>query len=221
VGDPDAQPASEWDSPSGEVYGWRWALGRREAAFYTALVRDRPTWVSWELLPAVLRLRGELRPPEEVYAAGQLSADAWRIVRALEDSGGALSTGELRARADFPTGKPQRAAYLKAVQELDTRMLLAKVFSADTDDMGHALVRMRYPEHVEAAGSMSAEEALDGVLRVYLPHAVYAVPPVLARHLKLPVDVLRSGLERLAAAGEASPAALDGHKGVCYVWAGA
>src|SRR5918911_907993 len=47
VGDPGAQTSSQWDSPSGHVYGWRWALGRREAAFYSVLVRGRPTWMSW------------------------------------------------------------------------------------------------------------------------------------------------------------------------------
>ena len=43
--------AAEWDSPAGEVYVWRWALGRKEVAFYSAIVRKRPTWVSWTLLP--------------------------------------------------------------------------------------------------------------------------------------------------------------------------
>ncbi len=218
MGDPEAETMSEWDSPSGEVYGWRWTLGRQEAAFYTALVRARPTWVSWDLLPSVLRLRGELRPPEELYAAGELSVDALRITQALQDSGGVLATGELRARAGFPTGKEQRAAYLKAVQELDTRLLLAKVFSADSDDMSHALVRLRYPRHVEAAEEMSPGEALEHVLRTYLPHAVYAVPAVLARHLKLPEATLREGFDRLVSSGLATPATLPGQKGTCYVW---
>jgi hypothetical protein len=35
VGDPHARPESEWDSPAGQVYGWRWELGRSQAAFYS------------------------------------------------------------------------------------------------------------------------------------------------------------------------------------------
>src|ERR1700674_4987319 len=54
VGDPDAKTDSKWDSPSGQVYGWRWELGKREVAFYGAIVRKKPTWVSWALLPAIL-----------------------------------------------------------------------------------------------------------------------------------------------------------------------
>ena len=115
--------------PIREVYGWRWALGGRDAAFYSALVRGRPTWVSWTLFPAVLRLCGEHRSPDELYDAGEISADAHRIARALAMAGGVLSTADLRRQAGFPTGKPQRAAYLKAVQELDARLLLAKVFT--------------------------------------------------------------------------------------------
>ncbi len=75
VGDPDSPTDSGHATPSGEVYGWRWALGRREAAFYGAIVRNRPTWVAWPLLPAILRLSAETRTPAELRADGLISAD--------------------------------------------------------------------------------------------------------------------------------------------------
>ena len=218
VGDPAAPTESKWDSPSGEVYTWRWKLGRPEVAFYSVLVRGRPTWVSWELLPAVLRLWGETRTPDELSDLGVLSPDAYRIAQALEASGGVLATGELRQAAGFPTGKTQRSTYLKAIDELDKRLLLAKVFAADADDMSHALVAMRYRPHVDAADRMSREEALDRFLLAYLPHAVYALPDVLARHLKLGLPELLAGLDRLTVAGRAITATFPERKGVCYVW---
>lgn len=220
VGDPDRaiEAAESWDSPSGDVYGWRWALGRREAAFYSALVRGRPTWISWALFPAMLRLCGEQRTPDELYDAGELSAGAYRIAQVLEGAGGVLSTGELRRQAGFPTGKPQRAAYLKAVDELDRRLLLAKVFSPDDDDMRHALVRVRYPEHRATAERMAREDALDAFLAAYVPSAVYVAPMALAKHLKLPEAELRAGLDRLAAAGRVTALTIPGQKGSCYVW---
>src|SRR6266568_318287 len=64
LGDPEARTDSGWDTPSGEVYTWRWKLGRKSAAFYTALIRRRPTWIRWSLLPAILRLCGSLRSPD-------------------------------------------------------------------------------------------------------------------------------------------------------------
>jgi len=220
MGRPDAPTDSGHDSPSGHVYGWRWDLGRAEAAFYTAIVRRRPTWVSWALLPAVIRLLGEPRTPDELYDLGAISPDAYRIARVLESAERALSTGELRREAGFPVGKERRAAYLKAVDELETRMLLAKVFSVDDLDMRHALVSVRYPEHVEAAEQVTREEALDRFLATYLPRAVYAVPARLAKHLGLPEGELRAGLEQLRATGRVSVMALPFEETPCYVWEG-
>ena len=218
MGDPDAVTDSGHDSPSGEVYGWRWTLGRAEAGFYTAIVRKRPTWVSWDLLPAIIRLRGELGSPAELYRSGELSAGAQRIAEALEGAGGVLSTGELRREAGFPTGKAERAAYLRAVEELDTRMLLAKVFSPDDTDMRHALVRTRYPQAVAAAETLGAEAALERFLEAYLPPAVYAALAPLARHLGLPIEDLRAGLDRLVELDRARHVSIPGYKGECYEW---
>lgn len=220
TGDPTTKAASDWDSASGHVYTWRWELGRREAGFYTAIVRGRPTFVSWPLLPAILRLRGETTDPEDLYEVGELSNGAIRIVRALGAAGGVLDTGALRRAAGFPTGKDQRAAYLKAVTELDARLLLAKVFSPDDEDMRHALVSARYPEHRAAAAALTRDAALDQFLANYLPHALYAVPTVLARHLGLPLTELRAGLDRLVVAGTAMPGAVPGQGGEGYLWEG-
>lgn len=221
MGDPTAPTSPEWDSPSGEVYTWRWTLGRRGAAAYLVLVRHRPTLVRWSLFPAVLRLCAETRTPDELYDAGALSADAYRVARALEEAGGVLSTGDLRRAADFPTGKSSRAAYLKAVDELDRLLLLAKVFAPGEDDLRHALIQRHYAEHAVTAERLTREEALARVLAAYLPAAAYAVPAMLARHLKLPEAELRAALDCLVGAGDAAPFALPGQKGVCYRWTGA
>ena len=218
TGDPDARASSKWDSPAGHVYGWRWNLGRAEAAFYSAIVRKRPTWVSWSLLPAVLRLCGDLRAPDELFDTGQISANAYKITQVLEASGPVLSTGELRRQAGFPTGKQHRAAYLKAVDELDTRLLLAKVFSPDELGMHHALVSGRYPDHVEAAERMSCEEALHQFLLTYLPQAAYIVPEILAKHLRLSEGELCAVLQELRDAGQVVSTPLPGQKDQRYVW---
>jgi len=218
MGDPQAPTSAKWDSPAGHLYTWRWVLGRREAGFYTALVRRRPTWVSWGLLPAVLRLCGSLRAPEDLYEAGELSADALRIAQALQAAAGVLTTGELRRLADFPAGKPQRSAYLRAVDELEHHLLLAKTFSPDDEEMRHALVRLRYPDAVATADRLGNEEAMDALLAAYLPAATYVLPAVLARHLRAPEADLRAGLDRLTAAGQARSLAWPGQKGSCYLW---
>ena len=218
MGDPDAKTEQKWDSPSGEVYSWRWTLGRAGAAFYGVLVRNRPTLVSWELLPAVLALCGETRTPDELYDGGELSPAAYRVAQTLDRAGGALTTGELRREAGFPTGKEQRQTYLKAVDELDSRLLLAKVFAADGDELSHALIAQRFPGHAEAARKITRTAAWDRLLAVYLPNAIYAAPANLARHLKLPEAELRAALDRVVASGQAEETELPGYKGACYVW---
>ncbi len=65
--------------------------------------------------------------------------------------------------------------------------------------MHHALVQWRYPEHVAAAQRLSLEEALDQFLLAYLPQALYANPPLLAKDLKLPLTTVSIALERLEA----------------------
>jgi hypothetical protein len=218
MGDPDAATDSSHSSPSGEVYTWRWTLGGQEAAFYATIVRNRPTWVSWPLLSAVLRLRGELRSAEELYDAGEISANALRLGEALEGAGEALATGDLRREAGFPTGKEQRAAYLKALDELDRRLLVAKVFSPGSTDMSHTLVRTRYPEALATAERLTRDEALEQLLQPYLPAAGYVVPPTLAKHLGLAEPELRTALDRFVASGDLAPATLAGQRGQCYVW---
>lgn len=216
TGDPSTTPDSHWDSASGHVYAWRWELGRREAAFYTAIVRGRPTLVAWPLLPSVLRLRGDLRASDQLYAAGLLSEGAARIARALDGAGGVLGTGELRKAAGFPIGKEQRAAFLKAVAELDGRLLLAKVFSPDDEDMRHVLVATRYPDAFAAACELDPAAAMDALLAPYLSNAVFALPGPLAKHLGLDAGAVRSGLERLVAAGTAERVTVSG-LGECYL----
>ncbi|HEU5369354.1 MAG TPA: hypothetical protein VFU69_12855 [Ktedonobacterales bacterium] len=218
MGDPAAKTSAKWDSPSGQVYSWRWTLGRQGAAFYTTLVCRRSTWVSWNLLPAVLRLCAETRVPDELYDSGAMSAEAYRITQALEEAGGTLSTGELRKAANFPTGKSSRAAYLKALEELEIRLLVGKFFQAGQDDTYHTLIASRYQSYLTSAEHLTREEALDTLLQTYLPQAVYALPTVLARHLRLPEPELRAGLERLAASGQAEAVQFDEQKGTCYLW---
>lgn len=225
MGDPDAKTEAEWDSTSGEIYTWRWLLGGREAAFYGVLVRGRPTWVAWDLLPAVLCLCGDRRMPDELYDMGILSQNAYRVARALDEAGGVLSTGDLRKAAGFEKGREARHDYLKAVAELDARLLLGKTFARQQgsgvggeQDMLHALVPTRYHAQAEAADRLSREQAMELLLLRYLPQAAYIVPAVFARHLKLPEAEVVAACERLAAVEQTRPASLEGVKGACYVW---
>ncbi len=240
VGDPERPTDSKWDSPSGEVYTWRWVLGRRAVACYTVVVRKRPTWIAWDLLPATLRLMSDPRMPDELLHLGIISPEAHRVARALEEAERPLSTSELREAANFPTGKEQRAAYAKALAELDARLLLTRVFSPDAraasdpapapgeasgegemTGMGHTLFSVSYREHVDAAERLTREQALDQLLTRYLPGAIWAATKPLSRALGLPQAELDAALTRLQERGQARPLTLAEISGPAWLWVGA
>ncbi len=220
---PGVPTDSGHSTPSGEVYSWRWELGRREVAFYGTLVRGKPTWVAWDVLPAILRLRGDLRPAGEQHAAGELSADALRLAEALASNGGTLTTGELRRLAGFETGRERRAAYLKAVAELDRRLLVGRGFGPaddpDDHDMRQTLIAMRHPGAIAAAEEMDDDAALRLVLTRYLSAAVFVRPTVWSRHFGLAradVDRCLTALER---AGLVCRTRFEGEKDETFVLA--
>ncbi|CAA9577021.1 MAG: hypothetical protein AVDCRST_MAG33-3167 [uncultured Thermomicrobiales bacterium] len=202
---PDAPIEAGHSTPTGQVYGWRWVLGRREVAFYGAIVRGKPTWVAWPVLPALLHLRGDTRPVDEQVAAGLLSADAHRVAGALASNGGTLTTGELRRVAGFETGRERRAAYLRAIAELDRRLLLGRGFgppdAPNDGDMRQTLVAVRYPEAVAAARAMAAATAMRHLLTAYLSGAVLIRPSLFARHLGLDRSAVEAALATMAREG--------------------
>jgi hypothetical protein len=186
---PGVPTDSGHSTPSGEVYTWRWELGRREVAFYGAVVRGKPTWVAWDLLPALLRLLGDARPLAAQVADGLLSDDSRRVAEALEGNGGALTTGDLRRLAGFETGRERRAAYLRAIAELDRRLLIGRGFGPpdepDDHDMRQLLIAPRHPDAIAAADDLDAETAMRHVLTRYLDGAAFIRPTIFARHLRL------------------------------------
>jgi len=207
MGDANAKTQASWDSPTGHVYTWRWEIGKPHSAFYAAIVAGKPTWVSWATLPHMLAARMEMRTPDELYDSGLISERAYKLACAFDDTEGVLSTRELRNRAGFPSGKENRAQYLKALGELESLLLVANRFSDQgDDDMSHVLVDYHYREIAEEARRIGPEAGLAGLLERYLPAAVYIEPKAFARHLRLQPAALDAAVSSLVSAGKAVPA---------------
>lgn len=206
VSEAGVKSEAKWDSPSGHVYGWRWDLGRSDAAFYGSFVAKKPTWISWGLLPLVLGFAMDRRDPEMQYSDGLISNEAIRILRAFEGTNGTLSTKDLRQRAGFPTGKAERAAYLRGVEELDSRLMLAKTFDVggEADDMFHSLVRMKYGTQFTDAMKMEPDEALTKFLAAYLAQSVYFDSKLFCKHIRVPRARFENAISELVSDGRAS-----------------
>ncbi|HWD41735.1 MAG TPA: hypothetical protein VG944_23030 [Fimbriimonas sp.] len=187
VGTPNYIAEASWDSPAGFVYEWRWDLGKTRSAFYSTIVAKKPTWVSWKLLPTVLAAVMNRTPAKELYNSGELSRDAWKVYEALDASDEPLTTKQLRITAGFPTGKENRAAYLKAVEELETYLYLAKVFApaSEADEMSHGLVAKLYPEAWKEAYGTDLHAAVEKLVLNHAEHSAYIDGTIFARHLRL------------------------------------
>lgn len=196
VGDPDYKAEAKWDSPSGQIYPWRWILGARQAAYYGVLVGKKPTFVSWRLLPQVLGAFKERRHPEELFALGELSENAMRVARALEEAGRPLATDALRSAAGFPIGKENRNAYLKALEELELKVLVAKRFETE-DAMLHALVDLEYREAADQAHELDPEEALVAVLTKIVHASGFVELKPLARGFRVAEVRMEQALKRV------------------------
>lgn len=220
MGDPEAKTDSKWDSPSGTVYTWRWTIGTAGSAFYATVVRKRPTFVTWPLVPAILRLTADLRTPDELFDFGVISADAYRIAQVLEGSEEPIGTGDIRKQGGFPTGKDHSNRYHKGLAELENRLLVTSEF-LPSEGVGegikhHGLMYVRRRADVEAALMMSQEAAVDALLQAYLPAAAYVEPRALAKHLRVPEADMEAGVERLEASGRVHRIAVPGAKATAF-----
>lgn len=209
LSDPEAKTDSSWDSPSGEVYTWRWRLGATDAAFY-GLIGKRPTWVAWDLLPSVLAVFMERRSISELYSEGLLSQESMRIGEAFQGAGGILSTKELRMRAGFPKGKENRASYEKALEELERKLIVAKKLGGSEKDdvMFHALVADRHADAVAKACQISLVEGISNILDRYLRAAQYLAPKAFNKFFKFPQEAFEEAISR----GGFTTAELDGEE---------
>ena len=204
VGDPDAKTEMKWDSPSGRVYSWRWEIGRDNKAFYATVIRKRPTFVTWPLVPSILRLMAELRTPDELFDFGVISNDAYRIAQVLDGVAEPLNTAQIREKAGFNRGsKEQSNAYHKGLAELENRLLVTTEFGTSDGEGSkhHGLMFERRPDDVRSASELSFEQALDTVMEAYAPAARYVNIKVLARHLGIAQADIRGSCERLATQG--------------------
>jgi hypothetical protein len=143
--------------------------------FYAKLYRGKPTFVAWDLFPAVYRLFGPQRDYLAEHRAGLLSPaakailDALRRTRPQETLALKLSTGLTR-----PT---QRRVFDHAIAELQQRLYIA-MSEVRYDPFTYVwdLVAARHPEAVRAARRGSADDAAARLAERYLRAVIAATP---------------------------------------------
>ena len=151
------------------MWGWKDELPERKKLYYGVLLARKPTFVSMKLLPtfyATFGRAGEADDHEADVRAGRLSDVARRIIEFLAQNG---ETQTKRMRAELGiTSKDGRAAYAKAIDDVQRLMYVARVravgeFREDYNYTYDLFVR-RYPETVKSAERLTSADATVALL---------------------------------------------------------
>lgn len=153
----------------GWMWGWKDELAEQKKLYYGMLLARKPTFVSLAMLPtfyATFGRAGEADDHVEDVRAGRLSDVARRIIDFLAQNG---ETQTKRMRAELGiTSKEGRAAYGKAIDEVQRLMYVARVRAVgegrEAYNYTYDLFVHRYPETVKAAERISSGDATAALL---------------------------------------------------------
>lgn len=171
-------PNTHFDADVGRAWDWKDTLPTRGLIHYGKLLRNKPTFVSLEMLPYFYALSpnyGELDDYLQQYEDGKLSFEAKSVYEVLLNEG-AMATTRLRQLANLAGGGQNARRFDRAVSDLQIELKIAKVGVADTNRWGYAYVydlfMRRYPQISEQARQISTDEAMSTLLCRYLRNVI-------------------------------------------------
>ena len=188
----------------GWMWGWKDELAEQKKLYYGTLLARKPTFVSLAMLPtfyATFGRAGEADDHADDVRAGRLSDVARRIIDFLAQNG---ETQTKRMRAELGiTSKEGRAAYGKAIDEVQRLMYVARVRAVgegrEAYNYTYDLFVHRYPETVRAAERVSSGDATVALLERTLALAGAVTPKQLLRLFEWDESVAERAIVRLEA----------------------
>ncbi|HVN84765.1 MAG TPA: hypothetical protein VMW17_07990 [Candidatus Binatia bacterium] len=210
--DPRFPHHSHHDPEVGLAWNLKDELPAAGKCFYARLIRGKPTFVAWDLFPAVYRLFGSQRDYIREYRDGLLSPAAKAILDTLNDNG-PQETFALKLATNLARPN-QRRAFDGALAELQRRLYVAmREVRYDPFTYVWDLVATRHRARVREARTLRPDTAARELVRRYLRAVVYANPRDV---ISVVGDRRRAGnaIEALARAGEIqTDCAIDGMAG--------
>jgi len=197
----DHLSTNDTDRKWGWMWGWKDELPEAKKLYYGVLLSRKPTFVSLKLLPTFYATFGRAGEPDDHMddvRAGRLSDVARRIIEYLA-ANGETQTKRMRAELGI-TSKEGRAAYGKAIDEVQRLMYVARVRAVGEfrEDYNYTydLFLRRYPETVRAAERMSSADAAAALLSRTLELAGAVTEKQLARLFDWDEALTRRAIER-------------------------
>ncbi|MBI4518155.1 MAG: hypothetical protein HY699_20320 [Deltaproteobacteria bacterium] len=171
--DPRFPQHSHHDSEVGLAWELKDQLPAAGKVFYGKLIRKKPTFVAWDIFPAVYRLFGPEQDYLRAYRDGLLSAAAKAVLDSL-DRDGPQDTFALKLASNLARPR-QRRVFDAAMAELQQRLYVSmREVRYDPFTYVWDLVARRYGERVAPARRLGLEAAAVALARRYLQAVVYA-----------------------------------------------
>jgi hypothetical protein len=165
-------------SAQSRLWGWKDELPAERAVHYAKVVRDKPGFISLDMLPNFMALHPASLPGQyaEAYLQGRLSRTANVIAEALAKDG-AASTKSLRRDLGLMS-KEAEARFTAALDELQGEFIIAKVGASGRTRHNYTyvwdLLCNWMPEAAALAALLAPADAMAAVLRKYLSVVVCA-----------------------------------------------
>jgi hypothetical protein len=163
---------ARWDKHAQLIWKWKDELPKKRRAFYGKYFKGRGTFLSLEVLQAVLAMHETAVEPddaEDFYAAGRISHDALQIWHALAQHG-PIATLELRHACKMET-KIGNVRFKKAMLELQGLLIVTHSGAEQETDAWASnrfdLVARAFPKQVTQARSISPADARATLVRRY------------------------------------------------------
>lgn len=159
------------DYAVGVTWGLKDSLPDARKVFYSKLLHGKPTLISLEFLPYFYRVFG---PQQNGAAPGALSLTEQGILDWLTTRP-PQPTYQLRLHADF-SGRLHKARFEKAMARLQQSLFVMKTKTVYEPKFTYywGLVEREFPKAVRKARGLSAEAALEKILRRYFDVALCA-----------------------------------------------
>ncbi len=198
-------PKHHHDHALGLSWEWKDSLPSRKQLWYGKLLRGKPMFVSFALLPAFYALSenyGDLDDYRQQFADGRMSVEAKAIYETLLAEG-PLSTNALRKGANLFGGGDIARRFERAMNELQGDLKIVKCGTSDDNRWKYCyvydlLLRWR-PDLAEEARAISERAARRQLLLTYI-HNVAATPlPALQRLFGWEPETTRRTVDELLA----------------------
>jgi hypothetical protein len=203
-----AIPHHHHDAALSRSWEWKDSLPSRKWVWYGKLLRGKPMFVSFDLLPAFYALSenyGELDDYKQQFADGRMSVEAKAVYEALLDNGAPLSTNALRKKANMFGGGDIARRFERAMSELQADLKIVKCGTSDDNRWKYCyvydlLLRWR-PALAEEARVVSGRAARQRLLLAHLHNVAAAPLPALATLFGWDAPTLRATADELLATG--------------------